>query len=130
MSDQHPHSPVPKTNTGRFTRSMRLTRKQDIVRLFKSGDRLVSGPIAVFARPNDLSYSRLGLAVPRAAGGAVRRNRIRRLLREAFRLMHQDSVCAYDMVVRVRPHEPMSLGDYQHVLRTALETLQSRWNTG
>ena len=41
--------------------------------------------VLIFAAPSDLSHPRLGLSVGRKVGGAVRRNRWKRLLREAFR---------------------------------------------
>ena len=48
------------------------------------------GPIMVYGKPNRLAHSRLGLSVSRKVGTAPRRNRIRRLLREAFRHMQHD----------------------------------------
>jgi ribonuclease P protein component len=57
----------------------------------------------VIARANELGAPRLGLAVAvRAAGGAVARNRLRRLIRESFRL-HQHTIPALDLVVGCRP---------------------------
>jgi len=57
----------------------------------------------VAARPNDLGHPRLGLAVGvRAAGGAVNRNRIKRLVRESFRCSSQ-GMPSVDLVVNARP---------------------------
>lgn len=48
---------------------------------------LVHAPgLVVFVRPNGLSFARLGVSVGRKHGNAVRRNRIKRVLRAAFRL--------------------------------------------
>jgi ribonuclease P protein component len=57
----------------------------------------------VIARPNGLGHARLGLAVGiRAAGNAVNRNRVKRVVREAFRHMLQE-LPPLDLVVNARP---------------------------
>jgi ribonuclease P protein component len=64
----------------------------------------VSGPLfAAFclARPN-ATGPRLGLTVPRAVGGAVTRNRIKRRLREAFRLHRAELGSQWDIVLNPR----------------------------
>ena len=56
----------------------------------------------VIARPNGLGHPRLGLAVGvKAAGNAVNRNRIKRVVRNAFRL-RQAELPAIDLVVNAR----------------------------
>jgi ribonuclease P protein component len=56
----------------------------------------------VIARPNGLTHARLGLAVGvKSAGSAVNRNRIKRVVREAFRL-RQQGLPAVDIVVNAR----------------------------
>lgn len=56
----------------------------------------------VFARPNDLSYPRLGLVVgKKVAKRAVKRNYIKRSVREWFRL-HQQELGSMDYVVRAK----------------------------
>ena len=58
---------------------------------------------SVIARPNGLGHARLGLAVGvRAAGNAVRRNRVKRIVRESFRA-NQQELPSVDLVVNARP---------------------------
>jgi len=85
------------------------------------------GPVTVYALPNELGHPRLGMSVNRKVGTAVRRNRIRRLLRESFRLMQHDFPRGYDLVVVVRPHEPLMLADYQKLLSGAVVRLHRAW---
>ncbi len=51
----------------------------------RGGRRLVRGGIRIIYRNNTLNHARLGLAVSRRYGTAVRRNRLKRILREVFR---------------------------------------------
>jgi ribonuclease P protein component len=82
---------------------LRLRRKSDFDAAYARGRRMGDGLFAVTATVNDTGAPRLGLAVAvRAAGGAVARNRIRRIIRESFRL-HQHGIPAVDLVVSIRP---------------------------
>jgi len=52
----------------------------------RRGRRLTVGGLRLVYRPNGRTYARLGLAVSRKYGSAVRRNRLKRRIRECFRL--------------------------------------------
>jgi len=57
---------------------------------------------AIQCTRNDAGEARLGMAVSvRAAGNAVNRNRLRRLIRESFR-MHRQEMPAVDVFVSAR----------------------------
>jgi len=80
----------------------RLRRKSDFDAAYARGRRLGNGFFGVTAKSNDSDGPRLGLAVSvRVAGGSVERNRIRRTIRESFRL-HQHELPAVDLVVSAR----------------------------
>lgn len=111
----------------RFPRRLRLVHQREFQAVYAARQRHASGPLALTARPNDLPYCRLGLAVPRKVGTAVRRNRIKRLLREAFRLQQHDFPPGYDVVVNVRPHTPLALAEYQQRMITSVRVLAERW---
>src|SRR5215510_12522342 len=94
-----------------FRRAQRLTHAREFEAVYDARVRKARAGLVVFARPNTLGRPRLGLSVGRSVGGAVVRNRIKRLLREAFRLDHRTwaggTPLGYDLVVTVRPHGPM-----------------------
>jgi ribonuclease P protein component len=82
---------------------LRLRRKSDFDAARARGRRLGDGFFTVTASVNQAGAARLGMAVAvRVAGGAVARNRIRRIIRESFRL-HQGEIPPLDLVVSARP---------------------------
>ena len=85
------------------------------------------GPLMFYARPNGLSHPRMGLSTSRKVGTAARRNRIRRLLRESFRHLQHEFPAGYDMLIVVRPHEPLLLAEYQKLMLGAIVKLHSVW---
>jgi len=83
----------------RFPRRLRLTRARDFDRVLAEGCRSSDQALTVLARANDLPFPRLGLAISRrAAGKAVRRNRVKRIVRESFRC-HHARLTGLDVVV-------------------------------
>jgi ribonuclease P protein component len=99
-----------------FPRSKRLGGRDTFKAIRERGVRESRGPLTLWAVSNGSSSSRLGISIGRHVGTAVRRNRIKRLLRESFRLMQHDIPIGCDFVVAVRPHEPLILAEYQKLL--------------
>lgn len=97
-----------------------MKKQTDFVRVAEAGVRFTRGPLAFGAIRSAEKKSRLGIRIGRRCGSAVDRNRIKRLIREAFRLMQHDWPFAIDLVVHVRPHEPATLADYQKLLTGAM----------
>jgi ribonuclease P protein component len=88
---------------GTFSRDYRLTRPADFDQLFKGGQRSADRCFTILYRPNGLDHPRLGFALAkRRIRRAVDRNRLRRRVRENFRLAAAE-LPAVDMVVMAKP---------------------------
>src|SRR5437763_9146341 len=109
-----------------FPKSHRLGGKHEFSAVFETKMRESRGPLTIYAKANDLAHCRLGISISRKVGTAVRRNRIKRLLRESFRLMQHDLPRGYDLVVVVRPHEPLILAEYQRLVSALALKLHAR----
>ena len=82
---------------------LKLAGAKDFHRVFKTGRRSTDRYFTVVGCPNGLGHPRLGLAISvKLSGTAVRRNRFKRIIREAFRL-HHETLGALDVVVLGRP---------------------------
>ncbi len=82
---------------------LRLRKKSDFEAVYAKSRRFGDGFFSVTVGPNNTGRPRLGLAVAtKTAGNSVERNRIRRQVRESFRL-HQLEIPALDLIVSARP---------------------------
>jgi ribonuclease P protein component len=82
-----------------FPKRSRLLKRADFDRVYKSGKRHFGAHLTAFFLPRSAGAPRIGLAVGRALGGAVVRNRIKRRLREAVRLNLHVLASPVDMVI-------------------------------
>jgi ribonuclease P protein component len=98
----------------------RLRRKSDFDAAYAGGRKFGNGFFGVTAFWNDKGWARLGLAVAvRTAGGGVERNRIRRIIRESFRL-HQHELPGVDLIVSARGRAKDAPGPELHASLVAL----------
>jgi len=98
-----PQQHVDPATGGQFPKAARVLRTAEFRKIYDNGVRLSTPLFAAFClfRPDSETGPRLGLTVPRAVGGAVQRNRIKRRLREAFRL-HRARFGSWDIVLNPR----------------------------
>ena len=93
---------MPPTDRLRLGAERRLRSKLQFDALYASGKRVDDRFFGLRVRPNGLGFPRIGLAVAvKTAGNAVKRNRLRRLIRETFRLA-QHELPAVDIVVAAK----------------------------
>jgi ribonuclease P protein component len=92
----------PFTSDQRLRKAERLLKRTDFKACERFGARKGGRSLVIYAAPNGLEWSRLGLTVSRKAGNAVRRNQWKRRLRDAFRRNKTELPVGYDFVVIVR----------------------------
>lgn len=103
----------------------RLRHPQDFARLREQG-RSVRHPYIILSMlPNDLPHNRYGIITGKRVGNAVKRNRVRRLIRESVRLLHDRLKPGYDVVIIAR-HE--SVGQPYTAIQEAVYQLFLRVN--
>ena len=70
----------------RFAKENRLVRKREFKGIYRSGKRCSTGALIAYALRRQGDSHAIGFTVSRAVGGAVERNRVKRVLRETYRL--------------------------------------------
>lgn len=96
-----------------------LTRREQFNRVFRHGKAAHGALTSVRVLPNSQDNSRLGLVVGKRVGGAVQRNRAKRLIREAIKVRALPA--GWDVVVTARPG--IHSAKYTDVEREARELL-------
>ena len=86
-----------------FSKKERLLKRREFQLVFDNGERFGNNQLKIYALSNGDSVSRLGLVVGRKFGNSPKRNRFKRILREAYRLNKGLLNNGADIVVIPRP---------------------------
>jgi len=95
-------------------RKFRLTRSTDFKRVRRTGKSYAHPFVVLVVQANEVSKTRVGVTAGRSVGGAVQRNRAKRLLREAIRPLLYDLPPGCDLILIAR----------SSLLRTSLQDIR------
>ena len=109
-----------------FRKAEHLRRPADFRRVYERRRSASDQWLLVYACENSLPHLRLGLSVSRKVGPAVKRNRMRRLYREAFRLTRHEMPTGLDLVLIPRRPEAPTLEDLKRSLPRLVQQLGHR----
>ncbi len=99
-----------------------LTSNREFKDIYRRSNSKVTKYFVLYYRPGTGSSSRVGFTVSKKIGNAVVRNRVRRRLKECFRL-HEDGLKGcYDLVIVARARSLE--GDFHHMCRLLKKTLE------
>jgi len=88
-----------------FRRQERLKRRKEIREVFDKGRRTGCRGAKLFVLKNNLTRNRICFTFSRGFGTAVKRNRARRLGREAYRNLKSRLRCGYDLILLLYPED-------------------------
>lgn len=114
----------------RFSRERRVRRRAEFQQVFDRGTRLQSRFFTLLLLPTARGRSRLGIVASRKIGGAVQRNRAKRLIREMFRQLPAGRGASVDAVVIPRREfldssYSLLAQEFQNVWRRGVERISS-----
>jgi ribonuclease P protein component len=95
----------------RFTKKERITQPQDFRRVMKLGRRISSRNFVLFMLKNENTFHRLGIVTKKEVGLATFRNRMKRYIREFFRLHKHQIQGSCDMILMIK--KGCSINRYQ-----------------
>lgn len=108
-----------------MSKTFTLKLNKEFKRLYYRGKSVVRPTIVLYALPNKRPHNRIGLTCGKAIGKAVKRNRVKRLMRVAYRLLEGDIKKGYDFVIVARTKSVFC--KHIHIyndLRKALEIME------
>ena len=99
-----------------------LKENYEFRRTYQKGVSAVSPVMVLYCRKNRLGHNRLGLTVSAKLAGAVQRNRVKRLFREAYRLHEDEFATGVDLVLVARARAVGAT--YQEIEKSLLRALR------
>ncbi|MDP3058997.1 MAG: ribonuclease P protein component [bacterium] len=101
----------------------RLRRSEDFAKVYKQGRSVAGRQLVLYWLTNSTEQNRLGISAGKKLGGAVVRNRVKRLMREGFRSLSLNVRAGHDLVIIARS---VAVGANFSEVRRELEALLKR----
>ena len=86
-----------------FSKDKRLISSRQFKSVLDQGRRFSNSILTLYVAKNEFNYARLGVSIRKSFGGAVVRNRFKRLLREAFRQSQEVIPAGFDYFLMISP---------------------------
>jgi ribonuclease P protein component len=98
---------------------LRIKKQADFQRLFQKGKRASSPSLTLLYRPSD--KMRMGVSIGKKHGKSVQRNRIKRLMREAFRLNQDKMKGTYSFILIPKVREEYSFKTFERDIQCMIK---------
>ncbi len=85
--------------------------------IYRKGRYAVSKSLTVYMLPNNLQINRVGITASKNYGKSVKRNRIRRLIKESYRAIHKNLPAGYDFVIVARKRSENDNPDFHKIYK-------------
>lgn len=79
-----------------------LKKRTDFGLVYREGKSLANKYLVMYIRENELNKNRLGISVSKKVGNSVVRHRLKRLIKESYRLQEERFRCGIDIVIIAR----------------------------
>ena len=113
---------MPDKRDQSFSKQYRLRKSNDFKRVFSRGKRIATPFFVLYLLPNRLAVSRLGVQVKAKLGTAIKRNTMKRMVREVFRKMKSEFVPSVDIIfIAEKPLSRLKYQELEAELRKGLQ---------
>jgi|LSQX01.2.fsa_nt_gb ribonuclease P protein component len=103
------------TGTGKYKmgRIIKIKENREFQKIYRKGRYAVSKSLVIYMQPNSIQMNRIGITASKKYGKSVKRNRIRRLIRESYYVLQDDIKKGYDFVIVARKADGVDPGCQQ-----------------
>ncbi|MBI3600107.1 MAG: ribonuclease P protein component [Nitrospinae bacterium] len=106
-----------------FGKNERLLKRWQYKEVYDKGWRVNKGVFVIYGLKNEQGYTRIGISVPKRVGTAVKRNRVKRLVREVFRKIKDKFTEPHDIVIAAKKGaEELSYKDVEKIFLSLIES--------
>lgn len=85
--------------------------------IYRRGRYAVSKALTVYMLPNNMQVNRIGITASKHYGKSVKRNRIRRLIKESYRAIHDNLKIGYDFIIVARKTNKDDIPDFHKIYK-------------
>jgi ribonuclease P protein component len=83
-----------------LTRKNRISSYKEIIKIIKNGNKIREKNLIFYCKTNNINYDRIAILVGKENGNSVKRNKIKRIIREVFRKNQTENPPFYDILIK------------------------------